>query len=89
MAELSARKRTEIANICYANVSSWFASMCNPENRGSKFEWKNFTGMMVDMSDNWRFIHAVKGNPRDIDELMAQYAREISERMVDASGFAK
>ena len=89
MAELSARKRAEIANICYANVSSWFASMCNPENRGSKFEWKNFTGMMVDMSDNWRVIHGVKGNHDDIDLLMAQYAREISERMVDASGFAK
>lgn len=89
MTEVSARKRAEIANICYANVSTWFASMCNPENRGPNFNWRNFSGMMETSSLNWRVIHNVKGKRDDVDLLMAQYAREISERMIEASGFAK
>jgi hypothetical protein len=89
MRELSQTKKYEIANVCYANVSSWFAGMCNPLNRGKNFKWGNFVDMMVNMSNNWMFIHHVhtKGNKVQIEELAKQYTREIAERMIEQSGF--
>jgi hypothetical protein len=89
MHDLSDKKRMEIANICYANISHWFAAMCNPANRGAKFEWKNFPAMMESRSLDWRLIHNVRGNKDSIDLYMAQCTREITARMLDASELAK
>lgn len=89
MRELSQTKKNEIANVCYANVSSWFASMCNPLSRGENFKWGKFVEMMVNMSNDWMFIHHVhtKGNKVQINQIANDYTREIAERMLESSGF--
>jgi len=87
MKELSQSKCYEIANVCYANVSSWFSSMCNPDNRGPNFKWENFSQMMVNMSDSWHLIHHIKGDKIAVKQHINQYAKEISDKMVKQSGF--
>jgi hypothetical protein len=83
---LSTSKKLQIANICYANVSSSFAMFCNPKYRGANFQWDKFKDMMVRMSDTWLMIHIPKVTP-EMQELAKQYAEEIASNMLDQSGF--
>ena len=83
---LSTSKKLQIANICYANVSSSFAMFCNPNYRGANFQWDKFKDMMVRMSDTWLMIHIPKVTP-EMQELAKQYAEEIASNMLDQSGF--
>ena len=84
---ISDKKRLEVANVCYANVSSMFAMFCNDAYRGPNFKWANFCDMMVREADLWMMIHNVRGNKDEIHDLARQYAHEIAERMIKQSGF--
>ena len=82
---ISKTKRLEIANVCYANVSSQFAMFNNPKYRGPNFTWQNFSAMMVREADLWMIIHHVctaSKNKDEIDDLARQYAKEIADRLV-------
>ena len=84
---LSNKKRLEIANICYANVSSEFASFCNPKFRGPNFTWSNFVDMCANWAPLWMMQNYVNGNEKDINALAIKYTREIANTMLDHSGF--
>ena len=83
---LSTKKRLEIANICYANVSSQFAMFTNEKNRSPNFSWDWFVDWCERQGSLWMIIHAVKGNRSVIDVVAAQYAKEIAERLLDRAG---
>lgn len=86
---ISEKKRLVIANIIYANVSSNFALFCNPEMRGSNFDWSKFSDMMVRNVEGWLWLQDYKLRSDKVVGLSRQYAREIADRMVCNSGFIK
>ena len=85
---MSASKKLQIANICYAHVSSDFAMFCNPKYRGTNFQWSQFKDMMVRLSQTWLMIHIPKVTP-EMQELAKQYAEEIASNMLKQSGFVE
>lgn len=83
---LSQKKKLEIANICYANVSSDFAMMLNTKYQGSKFTWEGWVKRMQRESDLWLILNVVKGNTKANEALAREYTKEIAERLVELSG---
>jgi hypothetical protein len=79
---LSAKKRLEIANICYANVAGEFAMFNNPKFRGPKFTWERWIEHCEDAAEGWMFINDVSGDMKQIVALAREYAKEIAERLV-------
>ena len=79
---ISDKKRLEITNVCYANVSGHFAMFCNPRMRGPNFKWDEFATMMEEDADLWMLTADVRGHKETIHETAKQYAREIAERLV-------
>jgi hypothetical protein len=79
---ISDKKRLEIANVCYANVSGQFAMFCNPQMRGPNFKWDEFATMMEEDSDIWMYANNIRGHKETIYRTARQYAREIAERLV-------
>ena len=87
---LREKKRLEIENICYANVSGMFAVFCNEQYRGCKFEWSNFPDMMEREADLWMITYNVCGSNRElINSTAKQFAREIATKLVRQSEFVK
>lgn len=83
---LSQKKKLEIANICYANVSSDFAMMLNTKYQGSKFTWEGWVARMQRETDLWLILNDVKGNTKANETLAREYTKEIAERLVELSG---
>lgn len=83
---LPRKKKLEIANICYANVSSDFAMMQNPKYQGSKFTWEGWVARVQREADLWLILNDVKGNTKANEALARKYAKEIAERLVELSG---
>ena len=83
---ISDKKRLQVANVCYANVSGMFAMFCNDTMRGPNFRWSEFPNMMAREADLWMMLHNVQGNKQEINETAVQYAREIAETLVTRSG---
>jgi hypothetical protein len=79
---ISDKKRLEIANVCYANVSGQFAMFCNPKMRGPNFKWDRFADMMEKSAEHWIHIHNVRGHKETLKQTAKQYAREIAEHLV-------
>lgn len=90
---LSEKKRFYIANICYANVCSAFASFCNPKYRGENFKWKDFEGMMQDKAEGLSLMYDFdirnKADKEEAKILFKQYSKEISHMLMSRSGFNK
>lgn len=84
---VSVKKRLEIANVCYANVAGNFAFFCNPKFRGHNFKWSEFAQMMAQQSDLWILSHDVKGDRSQNNIVAAEFAKEISETLLERSGF--
>lgn len=82
---VSQKKKLEIANICYANVSADFAMMINPKFRGDKFTWEGWVSRMQREADLWLILNAVEGNTTVNESLAREYAKEIAERLVELS----
>ena len=80
---VSAKKRLEVANICYANVAGEFAMFNNPKFRGPNFTWEWWIGHCEEAAEGWVFINDVRGDRKQIVPLAREYAKEIAERLVD------
>lgn len=81
--QLSQKKRLEIANVCYANVSSEFAMFNNPKYRGPNFTWEWWVTHCGKNADLWMSIHDVKGDKALIDSVAKEYSLEIATKLVD------
>lgn len=79
---ISKTKRLEIANICYAEVSSRFAIFNNPKYRGPNFSWDNFAEMCEENAWQFMFTHNVRGHKESILIAAKQFSKEIAERLV-------
>jgi hypothetical protein len=82
---LSQKKKLEIANVCYANISSAFAEFNNPKNRGNSFSWDWWKNWCVETSDCWMMVHNIKASKAIKDsanDLAREYSKEISDRLV-------
>lgn len=82
---LSDKKKLQIANICYANVSGQFALFANPKNRGPDFTWDWFIKHCEENADLWMIIHHVYGTRGDvtsINETAKQMCSEIAKHLV-------
>lgn len=86
-------KKTEIANVCYAVVSGNFATFCNEKYRGFNFNWENFARMQESQIRTQLWVQISmpenKKMKEEMENLAAQYAREISERLVGQAGFCE
>lgn len=81
-------KRLEIANICYANVSSMFAAFCCAKNQGPNFRWENFPVMMERHAEHWIMLADVKCQDKELAKLTAkQFAREIATTLISHAEF--
>ena len=83
---LSAKKRLEIANICYANVAGEFATLLNPKFQGPNWTWDLFANMCERQSDLWMRLNDVKGNRKEIDAAAAEFAKDIATTLVTRAG---
>lgn len=79
---ISKAKRLEIANICYAEVSSRFAMLNNPKYCGPNSNWSNFVQHCEDISETWMFAHGVRGYKETVHANAKQFSREIAQRLV-------
>ena len=84
---ISSKKRLEVANVCYANVSGMFATFCNSKYRGPNFKWSNFSEMMVRDSETWMHIHNVRGSKQEINALAKEFAKEIADHLISEAGY--
>ena len=85
MKQLTKTKSLEVANICYANVSSLFATFSNPKMRGPNFKWENFARICEDEAWTWVWLNAVKGDETTLEYHARKFAREIAETLVARS----
>lgn len=83
---ISDKKRLQVANICYASVSSQFAMFINAKNRGAKFTWTNWIDSCEESAEDWMVIHRVRGDKQTIIDTAKQYSREIAEGLVKKAG---
>lgn len=83
---LGSKKKLEIANVCYANVSGLFAMFINPKYRGPNFTWKYFIEHCEENADLWLMIANIKGKKDEINVQAKIYAKEIAERLVKRAG---
>ena len=79
---ISDKKKLEIANVCYANVSGLFATHSNPNFREENFTWDSFIENCEKNADLWLILAATKGKKKEINELAKIYAKEIAKRLV-------
>lgn len=79
---LSKYKTMEIANVCYANVSSRFAIFHNPRMRGPNFTWEWWVDHCESSAEDWVFIHNIKGPREEVVKLARSQSREIAEYLV-------
>jgi hypothetical protein len=79
---ISKTKRLEVANVCYANVAGRFAMFSNPKYRGPNFTWEWFVEHCEENSQDWMFIHNVRGHKETIYTTAKQFSKEIAERLV-------
>lgn len=80
---LSAKKQLEIANICYANVIGYFVDYDLLHKRSqANIDWNSFPDKMARWSQNWMWLHGVKGNRSRIIETAEKYAREIANEIL-------
>jgi hypothetical protein len=83
---LGSKKKLEIANVCYANVSGLFAMFTNPKYRGKNFTWKYFIEHCEENADLWLVLANIKGKKEEINAQAKIYAKEIAERLVERAG---
>lgn len=89
---ISAKKRLEIANVCYANVGGTFARFLDKDMPVTNFKWEDFVDMMEREADLWMMIHQVykgRDNKDEVSTLARKYAREIAETWVTRSGILR
>lgn len=65
MNQISNKKRLEIANTIYANVSGRFATFNNPKNRGVNFTWENWIESCGEQSEEWIMIANIPGHKKE------------------------
>ena len=78
---ISEKKRLQIANVCYANVSGMFATFCNLKFRGPNFTWDFFVKYCGDESDLWLAINNIQRTEEN-KELAKKFAIEIAENLI-------
>lgn len=83
---ISDKKRLEISNVCYANVAGQFAMFTNENFRGPTFTWDWWVNRCEEEAAGWMFVHSVRGNKEEINEIARRYAREIAERLLYRAG---
>ena len=83
---ISDKKRLEIANVCYANVSGEFAMFMNPKYRGDKFTWQGWVEHCEESADLWMMISDVRGDKETVYSTAKQYAREIAQHLTNRAG---
>lgn len=83
MKTLSKYKKLEVANVCYANVSSLFATFVSSKMRGPNFTWEKFPGICKDWASSWVYIHDIKGDRAALEQYAEECAVEIAQRLVN------
>lgn len=69
-----------------------FASMCNPEYRGSNFSWEEFPDMIENYCKVQFPISSIYGNSKNIDKLSnecGKLGKSLAIHMCKESGFIK
>lgn len=83
MKTLTKHKKLEVANVCYANVSSLFATFVSSKMRGPNFTWERFPEICKDWASTWVFTHDIKGDKDALERCAEEYAVEIAQRLVN------
>jgi hypothetical protein len=86
MIKEGSKKAMQIANICYASILSEFVMLLQSSDRGKNFTWTGWAANCEKSSRNWMYIHDVKGDKAEVNELARQYSKDIANRYISNIG---
>jgi hypothetical protein len=86
---LSGKDCDQISLHCHCIVCHFFAMMCNPKSRGSKFTWSRFPDMVASHCDTQIWINEVVSKKKMLlgRAHAIKTGKEIAEKMIKEAGY--